>query len=148
MYMPTMSLQTPRDPSGTLRGRRKKLAPDLDSLPEAINAPRTDAIYNCHAYLTKVPVAAIRPFIETFSAPGETVVDFFAGSGMTGLAALTAGRQAVLSDISVLGQHIATGYLAEVSPAALRAAGDSMMKLARASLGELYNTRRASAGAV
>jgi hypothetical protein len=55
------------------------LTPELDALPEAITAPRTDAIYNCHAYPTKVPVAAIRPFIETFTAPGETVVDFFAG---------------------------------------------------------------------
>jgi 16S rRNA G966 N2-methylase RsmD len=124
------------------------LAPNLESLPETITAPRTDAIYNCHAYLTKVPVAAIRPFIETFTAPGDTVVDFFAGSGMTGLAALSAGRRAVLSDISVLGQHIATGYLAEVSPSALRKAADAAMKKARAALGELYKTKRASDDAV
>ncbi len=122
--------------------------PDLNSLPETITAPRTDAIYNCHAYLTKVPVAAIRPFIETFSAPGETVLDFFAGSGMTGLAALMAGRKAVLSDISVLGQHIALGYLAEVSPSAFRQAADSVMEAARIALGDLYNTRRASDGAI
>lgn len=122
--------------------------PDLESLPEAITAPRTDAIYNCHAYLTKVPIAAIRPFIEVFSAPGETVVDFFAGSGMTGLAALITGRKAVLSDISVLGQHIATGYLAAVSPLALRQAAASVVKHARAALGDLYKTRRASDGAI
>ncbi|MBI4967265.1 MAG: DNA methylase [Rhodospirillales bacterium] len=124
------------------------MAPNLESLPETIAAPRTDAIYNCHAYLTKVPVAAIRPFIETFTAPSDTVVDFFAGSGMTGLAALSAGRRAVLSDISVLGQHIATGYLAEVSPMALRDAADAAMKKARAALGELYKTKRASDDAV
>jgi len=116
----------------------------LNSLPEAITAPRTDAIYNCHAYLTKVPIAAIRPFIEAFSAPGETVVDFFAGSGMTGLAALTLGRGAVLSDISVLGQHIARGYLAGVSPAAFGQSAAIAMKKARAALGDLYATRRAS----
>ena len=57
-------------------------------LPEIVEAPRTDPIYNCHAYLTKVPVAAIEPFIRAFTDPGEVVVDFFAGSGMTGLAAL------------------------------------------------------------
>lgn len=123
------------------------MAPDLASLPEAITAPRTDAVYNCHAYLTKVPVAAIKPFIETFSAPGETVVDFFAGSGMTGLAALAAGRKAVMSDISVLGQHIAQGYLAEVAPARFRDMADSVMREARARLGDLYNTRRAEDGA-
>jgi len=76
------------------------MTPNLDAVPETITAPRTDAIYNCHAYLTKVPIAAIQPFIETFSTSGDVVVDFFAGSGMTGLAAMTLGRKAYLSDIS------------------------------------------------
>ena len=40
------------------------------------------------------------------------------------------------------------GYLAEVSPAALRAAADSVMKTARRALGDIYNTLRASDGAV
>ena len=124
------------------------MVPTLDSLPESITAPRTDAIYNCHAYLTKVPVAAVRPFIAALSAPGDTIVDFFAGSGMTGLAALMTGRKAVLSDISVLGQHIAKGYLAEVSPSAFRHAADSVMETARAALGDLYKTRRATDGAI
>ena len=124
------------------------MVPTLDSLPESITAPRTDAIYNCHAYLTKVPVAAVRPFIAALSAPGDTIVDFFAGSGMTGLAALMTGRKAVLSDISVLGQHIAKGYLAEVSPSAYRHAADSVTKTARAALGDLYKTRRATDGAI
>ena len=124
------------------------MVPTLDSLPESITAPRTDAIYNCHAYLTKVPVAAVRPFIAALSAPGDTIVDFFAGSGMTGLAALMAGRKAILSDISVLGQHIAKGYLAEVSPSAFRHAAASVMETARAALGDLYKTRRATDGAI
>ena len=118
------------------------------TLPEVIQAPRTDAIYNCHSYLTKVPVAAIRPFIEVFSAPGETVLDFFAGSGMTGLAALMTGRRAVLSDISVLGQHVGQGYVTTVSPIAFRAAADAATTRARTALGDLYQTRRASDGAV
>ena len=81
----------------------------IDTLPETITAPRTDPIYNCHAYLTKVPVGAIKPFIEAFSKEGEIVADIFAGSGMTGLAALASCRKAKLSDISALGQHIAKG---------------------------------------
>src|SRR5262245_42079441 len=64
--------------------------PDTKTLPESITAPRTDPIYNCHGYLTKVPVGAIEPFIKTFTEPGDVVADFFAGSGMTGLAALRA----------------------------------------------------------
>ena len=123
------------------------MTPKVDTLCETITAPRTDAIYNCHAYMTKVPVAAIEPFIETFSKPGEIVADFFAGSGMTGLAALKCGRRAVLSDISVLGRHIARGYLTQVAERTLREAAFMVMAQARQTLGELYMTQRASDGA-
>ena len=116
-------------------------------LPETITVPRTDPIYNCHAYLTKVPIGAIRPFIETFTRPGEVVVDFFAGSGMTGLAALTLNRRARLSDISVLGKHIATGYLTDAPARDVRAAADQVMARAREALGPLYMTSRSSDGA-
>lgn len=141
-----MSLQTLSFLSARFPGEID-VTPKLDQLPESITAPRTDAIYNCHSYLTKVPVAAIKPFIETFSAPGETIVDIFAGSGMTGLAAAMTGRKAVLSDISVLGQHIANGYLAEISPSELREKAAQTVGAARKAMGELYQTKRASDGA-
>ena len=67
---------------------------DEIDIPELIRAPRTDRIYNCHAYLTKVRVKAILPFVEQFTRPGEVVLDPFAGSGMTGLAAAMQGRRA------------------------------------------------------
>ena len=118
--------------------------PEPQQLPGTITVPRTDPIYNCHAYLTKVPIGAIQPFIETFTKPGEVVVDFFAGSGMTGLAALTLNRRARLSDISVLGKHIATGYLTDTPAQELRAAADQVVAAARKALGTLYMTKRAS----
>jgi DNA modification methylase len=121
--------------------------PQLDRLPETITAPRTDAVYNCHAYLTKVPIAAIRPFIETFTQRGEVVADIFAGSGMTGLAAATLGRRAELSDISVLGRHIATGYLTEVNSDGFSRTAAKVIDRARAAIGDLYTTRRSIDGA-
>jgi len=122
------------------------VAPPLASLPETITAPRTDPIYNCHGYLTKVPVGAIEPFIKTFSEPGEVIADLFAGSGMTGLAAVRLGRKAALSDISVLGRHIARGYVAEVDPEKLKKTEDEVAAKAREAIGNLYATRRASDG--
>ncbi len=116
-------------------------------LPDTITVPRTDPIYNCHSYLTKVPIGAIQPFIETFTKPSEVVVDFFAGSGMTGLAALTLNRRARLSDISVLGKHIATGYLTDAPAQDVRAAADRVIAAARKAIGTLYMTKRASDGA-
>src|SRR6266853_5256705 len=119
---------------------------DFSRLPETVTAPRTDPIYNCHGYLNKVPVAAIEPFIRMFTNSGETVADLFAGSGMTGLAALRLGRNARLSDISVLGRHIANGYATRVSPQSLRAAAEDVVAKARAALGDLYGTRRHGEG--
>lgn len=112
--------------------------------PETITAPRTDAIYNCHGYLTKVPVGAIEPFIEAFTKSGEVVADLFAGSGMTGLAALKSGRKAALSDISVLGRHIARGYLTPVTRSTLEKAAEAAVDQARKALGDLYGARRAT----
>lgn len=113
-------------------------------LPDTITAPRTDPLYNCHSYLTKVPVGAIKPFIEAFTERGDTIADIFAGSGMSGLAALSLGRNAKLSDISALGQHIAQGYLQDVSEESLKKAGDEVIETARKAIGDLYNTRRAT----
>lgn len=118
----------------------------LDRLPSTVRAPRTDAIYNCHAYLTKVPVAAIKPFIEAFTEPGETVVDMFAGSGMTGLAAASLRRIARMSDISVLGQHIARGYLLHTSPSAVRRAAEQAIDRAREDACDPYQSVRVSDG--
>ena len=111
-------------------------------LPETINAPRTDPVYNCHSYLTKVPIGAIKPFIESFTERGDIVADIFAGSGMSGLAALTLGRNAKLSDISALGQHIALGYLQNIPEDDLKKAGDEVMVRAREAVGDYYQTQR------
>ena len=116
----------------------------LIGLPDTVIAPRTDPIYNCHSYLTKVPVAAIEPFIRAFSKPGDVVADFFAGSGMTGLAAMMLGRHAHLSDISALGKHIAEGYLIDVLDRDLSEASETAVRSARGAIGDLYLTERAS----
>jgi site-specific DNA-methyltransferase (adenine-specific) len=42
------------------------------------------------------PVCAITPLIEAFSQPGQVVLDPFAGSGTTGIAARALGRQFIL----------------------------------------------------
>ena len=124
------------------------MKPRMESLPGTITAPRTDPIYNCHGYLTKVPIGAIEPFIETFTQKGEVIADFFAGSGMTGLAAVRLGCKARLSDISALGRHIARGYATSVSPERFHHTAQVVVAEARKAIGNLYATRRASDGAV
>ena len=109
--------------------------------PEAIEVKRSDPVYMAHAYLTKVPVPAIVPFIEAFTRPGDVVLDPFAGSGMTGVAALALGRSARLFDVSVLGRHIGRNYVNLVSPELLRKRADEVIASALERIGDLYAVR-------
>ena len=112
------------------------------ALPDLVVVPRTDPIYNAHGYLTKVPVGAIIPFIEEFSSSGDLVVDCFAGSGMTAVAAMMCGRRAEVSDISVLGRHVGRGFLSTVDPGEFRLTAQTLMSNVREDIGKLYQTQR------
>jgi DNA modification methylase/predicted RNA-binding Zn-ribbon protein involved in translation (DUF1610 family) len=109
-------------------------------IPAEVAVKRSDPIYNAHGYLTKVPVTAIVPFIEAFSQPGDTVLDLYAGSGMTGVAAAISGRRSELRDISALGRHIGRNYVNLVEPAKFRQAVKDVMAGAEKRLGDVYAT--------
>jgi site-specific DNA-methyltransferase (adenine-specific) len=49
-------------------------------------------------YPTQKPLAILERIVRVHSHPGDTVLDFFAGSGTTGEAALLNQRNAVLVD--------------------------------------------------
>lgn len=116
-------------------------------MPQDLFVSRTDPVYMAHAYLTKVPVAAIEPLIEAFTKPGDVVVDPFAGSGMTGVAAATTGRRALMFDISILGRHIGTNYVNLVEPAVLqKAAANVLDEAARRLGGDVYAVRCGDCG--
>lgn len=51
-------------------------------------------------YPTQKPLGVLERIIKVHSKPGDRVLDFFAGSGTTGEAALRHGRSAVLIDVS------------------------------------------------
>jgi 16S rRNA G966 N2-methylase RsmD len=110
----------------------------MDGMIEEIVVGRGDPAYLAHAYLTKVPVPAITPFIETYCPPGGTVVDPFAGSGMTGVAARITGRRARLSDISVLGRHIGSNYQNLVDAGEFTATAQAVIKRAKDTAGKVY----------
>lgn len=82
----------------------------VTGLPERISVTKTKSSYRAHSYHTKVPPEAITPFIRAFTDPGDVVLDMFSGSGMTGVAALAEGRNAVLSDLSPAAVHISRNY--------------------------------------
>lgn len=56
-----------------------------------VSEGKTDPIYKAHTYHTKVSHLAIVPSILHYTQPGDIVLDGFAGSGMTGVAAQWCG---------------------------------------------------------
>ena len=128
---------------------------------------KTHAVYRAHGYHTKVPHLAIVPSILHYTEPGDLVLDGFAGSGMTGVAAqwcetapesvrkaLEARRdrddpgrpgwgprRTILNDLSPLAGFIAANY---VRPAEVRAFAEAARRLldeVEAELGWMYETR-------
>jgi site-specific DNA-methyltransferase (adenine-specific) len=51
-------------------------------------------------YPTQKPLGILERIVRVHSNPGDTVLDFFAGSGTTGVAALRNGRNTILIDQS------------------------------------------------
>lgn len=122
----------------------KEVGSQCANLPDEVAVKRSDPVYNAHAYLTKIPVTAIEPFLEAFTKPGDLVLDMYGGSGMTGVAAAMQGRRAEIRDISALGQHVGSNYLNLVEEDVLRAAAKGAIDEARKQLGDIYATRCAN----
>ncbi|MBX3022004.1 MAG: hypothetical protein KF799_10035 [Bdellovibrionales bacterium] len=76
--------------------------------------------YVAHSYPTKIPVENIADFILKNTKPGDTVMDPFCGSGMTGLAAKLTGRNAEISDIGSLALHLSANHVRNCDPIELK----------------------------
>ena len=74
------------------RGKRK-VDFDVDN-PYSVDVSegKNNPIYNAHTYHTKVPHPAIMRYLLHYTQPGDIVLDGFAGTGMTGVAAQMCGH--------------------------------------------------------
>jgi DNA modification methylase len=52
-----------------------------------VSEGKSNPIYNAHTYHTKVPHPAIMRYLLHYTQPGDIILDAFAGTGMTGVAA-------------------------------------------------------------
>jgi site-specific DNA-methyltransferase (adenine-specific) len=67
-------------------------------------------------YPTQKPIAILERIVKVHSNPGELVMDFFAGSGTTGVAAAKNDRRFVLVDANNEAVQIAANRLSEYEP--------------------------------
>ena len=65
-------------------------------------------------YPTQKPLGVLRRIIQASSNPGEVVMDFFAGSGTTGMAAWELGRQFILIDNNLQALEVMAKRFAQV----------------------------------
>ena len=83
---------------------------DVEPFVGDVSEGKNNSIYNAHSYPTKVPYKAIKKFIEHYTQEGDLIFDGFSGTGMSGVAAISSNRNAILSDLSVFGSFIARNY--------------------------------------
>ena len=122
-----------------------------------VSEGRSGSVYDAHTYHTKVPHKAIMRYILHYTNPGDIVLDGFAGTGMTGVAAgLCANpqtelddtfhgepgeRKSIIADICPAAAFIAAGYANNLSPARFkRAAADALGK-AEKEISWVYKTQ-------
>lgn len=105
-----------------------------------IVAGKNSYVYDAHTYHTKVPPEGIANLIEHYTQPGDTVLDPFCGSGMTGVAATDKGRKAILSDLSPAATFIAKNLNTPVSVQEYWDAISSILKSAKELELKLYGT--------
>lgn len=108
---------------------------------ENIEAGKNSYVYDAHTYHTKVPPEGIKQLIAYYSDEGDTILDPFCGSGMTGVAATELGRKVMLSDLSPAAAFIAYNHATPVNPAHFMAAVRDLLKRSAPLEQYLYETR-------
>ena len=73
-------------------GKRKADFEVKEPYAYGISQGKNSAIYNAHTYHTKVPYEIIMRYILHYTQPGDVILDGFAGTGMTGVAAASCGQ--------------------------------------------------------
>ena len=130
-------------------GKRKADFEVKEPYASDVSEGKNNPIYNAHSYHTKVPHPAIMRYILHYTQPGDILLDGFAGTGMTGVAAAlccdqrndTEGK--IQAESTKRGEHICWGerhaILSDLSPAASLICSVYNTPLSRNSINTLNN---------
>ena len=148
-------------------GKRKADFEVKEPYASDVSEGKNNPIYNAHSYHTKVPHPAIMRYIMHYTQPGDIVLDGFAGTGMTGVAAqmcinpevelkskieseITAAsnrkpnwgaRHAVLGDLSPVASFIAYNYNTPANPQIFDREAKMLFEQVEKECGWMYETR-------
>jgi len=124
-------------------------------------ATRGGALFNAHAYPTKIDPSAVALAIACHTEPGQTVFDGFGGSGTTALGTLLCSspppelrqrakalglkpkwgpRRAVVYEVSGLGSFIAETLCTKIDPDQFRVVAERILAACEQQYGWMYRT--------
>lgn len=118
-----------------------------EPLPEGISAGKNTYTYDAHTYHTKVPPQGIAEILNYYLPEGGLVLDPFAGSGMTGVAARVTGHDCILNELSPAACFISERFVATVDVAVFDAAVKLVLQETAAMRARLYQTKCRECGA-
>lgn len=148
-------------------GKRKSDFEVKDPYASDVSEGKNNPIYNAHSYHTKVPHPAIMRYILHYTQPGDIILDGFAGTGMTGVAAQMCGkpdselkskiesefknleykapvwgeRHAVLGDLSPVASFIAYNYNTPVNAQKFEFEAKKILDEVEKECGWMYETK-------
>lgn len=105
-----------------------------------MSAGKNSYTYDAHTYHTKVPPQGIAELLRHYLPAGGLVLDPFAGSGMTGVAAIATGHDCILNELSPAACFVSNRFLAKVDPVRFGGAVDLLMTELKELRGQLYVT--------
>jgi DNA modification methylase/transcriptional regulator with XRE-family HTH domain len=105
-----------------------------------ISAGKNTYTYDAHTYHTKVPPQGICELLSYYLPRGGMILDPFAGSGMTGVAATVGGLDCILNELSPAACFISDRFAATVSPLEFEAGVDALLSELSELRRQLYST--------
>ena len=138
---------------------RESISPVLSLYERPLKATRSGTLFSAFPYPTKISPESIALFIAAHTKPGDTVLDVFAGSGTTGIAAMLCEcptdkmnseaakfglkpvwgpRNAVLYELSALGAFIGHTLTHPPAPSRFRMAAEAILADAEDELRHIY----------
>lgn len=139
----------PSDQVSAVLARHAETAPTATRPPASgISAGKNTYTYDAHTYHTKVPPQGIAELLAHYLPEGGLVLDPFAGSGMTGVAASVRGLDCVLNELSPAAAFIASRFTQTIDPAQFAGAVQAVLSRVADLRKLLYKTRCRECGLV
>lgn len=120
-----------------------KPAPTVETLPlSGMSAGKNTYTYDAHTYHTKVPPQGIAELLKHYLPQTGLVLDPFAGSGMTGVAAMVLGYACILNELSPAACFFADRFTSYIEPSLFRSGVERILEVTQDIRRELYTTHR------